>query len=470
MNGLFETDAAQLCLSIMDKLNDGGIGSTDIEEILTEICTYFDFSYGFIYHQSDYNNFLSNLVSMEKQQNIIMPDKLELNDKLGRKFLNALSKQKMVICAQGNPETKLNKQIEDLTNLGTFILVPVMDENKQVIMMMGLGDKEKDKRLEDLNQFAIYSTLVIVLNHMKVWHYLDRIERTEKALDSIATNMGVDIYVNDFDNHDILYVNESMAAPYGGPEAMIGKKCWKSLYDDKTGQCEYCPQKKLIDKDGKPTKIYSWDYQRPFDKSWFRVLSAAFRWEDGRMAHIVSSIDITEHKKKEELISVIAEYDTLTRLFNRRKLVADGKELLKSSRETKSTFYVLFFDLNKFKQVNDQYGHREGDELLIQIGEYLQKYELTKNRSYRYGGDEFVVLLEKHTRTEVIQIAEALQKRFSKPWKLKSCDAVCYASIGIAEYPFSGEDMEALLNSADEAMYESKRFDGKEIVFHKKMI
>ena len=63
---------------------------------------------------------------------------------------------------------------------------------------------------------------------------------------------------------------------YGGMGHFEGKKCWQALYKDKTGECEFCPKKHLIDENGLPTKVYSWDYQRPFDKCWFRVFSAAF--------------------------------------------------------------------------------------------------------------------------------------------------------------------------------------------------
>lgn len=120
-------------------------------------------------------------------------------------------------------------------------------------------------------------------------------------------NMGVDIYVNSFDSHDMLYANESMAAPYGGIEHFEGKKCWQALYTDKTGECEFCPKRHLIDENGLPTKVYSWDYQRPFDKCWFRVFSAAFAWIDGQMAHVITSVDIDHQKKIEEELRIAKE-------------------------------------------------------------------------------------------------------------------------------------------------------------------
>ena len=69
--------------------------------------------------------------------------------------------------------------------------------------------------------------------------YKEREVRASKTLSSIMNNMGVDIYVNSFDSHDMLYANASMAAPYGGIKHFEGKKCWQALYTDKTGECEF---------------------------------------------------------------------------------------------------------------------------------------------------------------------------------------------------------------------------------------
>ncbi len=63
----------------------------------------------------------------------------------------------------------------------------------------------------------------------------------------------------------------------------------------------------MIDEKGQPTKVYSWDYQRPFDKCWFRVFSAAFAWIDGQMAHVITSVDIDHQKKIEEELIVAKE-------------------------------------------------------------------------------------------------------------------------------------------------------------------
>lgn len=238
---------------------------------------------------------------------------------------------------------------------------------------------------------------------------------------------------------------------------MLGKKCWQALYTDKSGPCDYCPQNKLIDEEGNPTKIYSWDYRRPFDGSWFRVLSATFRWFDGRLAHVVSSVDITENKNNEATIAQMADYDALTNLPNRRKLLADCDAAIEEAIKNDGHGYLLFFDLDKFKDLNDSMGHQAGDQLLQEVGKALQKNRYTRDRSFRYGGDEFVVLLPDTTEKQAHKVVQFLLARFQRPWRLKRISPICHASVGVARYPEQGKNTEELLHKADSMMYKAKQ-------------
>ncbi len=470
MNEIFELNSAAFCMNIMEKLDSQGIDAELIRDILNELCVFFGFSDGFMYYQSDhYRTYLGTIVSTESSRSDSdLPDHLDMNEQWEDRILEEVHTSKIVISTR-EQESDLARDFRNMLRADSFVMLPVIDENKQMSAMIGLAGYNKSEPLSKLNQLAIYTILVIISNHIKVWLSLKQIDRIEEAMAAIVDNMGVDIYVNDFFTHEVLYVNRSMALPYGGPAAMVGDKCWRVLYDDKTGQCEFCPQKKLIDDEGKPTKVYSWNYERPFDHSWFRVLSAAFTWGDGRLAHIVSSIDITENIRNEELIRVIAEYDNLTGISNRRKLFIDCETMLERCKKNQEAAYVLFFDLNKFKQVNDIYGHRAGDELLGQIGAYLISETPYGDCSYRYGGDEFVLLFSGVSKAQVMQAARMIYERFSKPWHLSCCDAVCFASIGISVYdPASDLDATTLINQADDAMYESKQNQGKEIIVYQK--
>ena len=464
MGELFGGDAARFCMKIMEQLNQEDGDSANVSEAVAKACTFFGYSQGFIYYRESYRGtFCGSIMNAEGTTGeCTMPQQLELEKGRDDDLLKELTVCQL-LSSESVPD-ELNRKLQMLFGVGDYVLFPVLSREQTIIALLGMA--KKDRACPDINDAMIYSVFAIISNHIKVNVYLRNIEQTEKALESIVNNMGVDIYVNDFYTHEILYVNKSMAAPYGGVDAMIGKICWQVLYDDKTEQCEYCPQKRLIDDEGNPTRIYSWDYQRPFDKAWFRVLSTAFRWDDGRMAHIVSSIDITDNKRKAEVIQTIAEYDTLTKLYNRRKLFMDCETMIREREEQKQPFHVLFFDLNKFKQVNDQYGHRAGDELLSRIGSYLRSHKVFGDYAYRYGGDEFVIIFPDRTKEEVMEAARELQQHFLKPWKLEAGEALCPASIGITEYPIHGKTAEELFQNADLAMYKSKSWQGEKIIYY----
>ena len=197
--------------------------------------------------------------------------------------------------------------IVDFYKVDSLLIRQIQDSEGKIIGFIGFGDREHAISFTNEELQMIHLILGSLSKEIAVREYKEREVRASKTLSSIMNNMGVDIYVNSFDSHDMLYANESMAAPYGGIEHFEGKKCWQALYKDKTGECEFCPKKHLIDENGLPTKVYSWDYQRPFDKCWFRVFSAAFAWIDGQMAHVITSVDIDHQKTIEEELRIAKE-------------------------------------------------------------------------------------------------------------------------------------------------------------------
>lgn len=323
-----------------------------------------------------------------------------------------------------------------------------------------------EKGLSDADRGALSVLLPLLGNCAEVLMYRNKLAVTQCFLENLLDNTGIDIYINDFYTHEILYVNKSMAAPYGGVSKFMGKRCWEVLFPEKTGQCDFCPQKKIVDEEGNPTKVYSWNYQRPLDGSWFRVFSKAFRWGDGRLAHLVSSADITENKRNEALIEYLANYDQLTRLPNRRMLVNECERRIDRATENEKG-YVLFFDIDGFKAVNDNFGHDAGDEFLVKLGEFFTGVPMLKDSVYRNGGDEFVAVVGGVGMTEedVRALAQCIIERFKKPWELKKGPVSCGISIGVACYPEDGTSAEDLLRKADMAMYQVKKTGGGGLCF-----
>jgi diguanylate cyclase (GGDEF)-like protein len=149
-----------------------------------------------------------------------------------------------------------------------------------------------------------------------------------------------------------------------------------------------------------------------------------------------------------------ASYDALTGLYNRASFAEALKEAVREAAETGGTFSLLFMDVDNFKQVNDTYGHLSGDAVLSTLGKILMRYSRNGDISARYGGEELAVIARGAPREYASLIAENLRKHieghdFNLPRKIT-------VSIGCTAY-IRGDTMEAVLERADQALYEAKR-------------
>lgn len=444
-------------IDFVDKLSIGNELEHMVPKVLEDLCRTFDFGCGF-YYEADHHRVMYLRASFEGYANCNLALEISMDQQLDNELQGQLAGE-LAVCFRDDlpPETDLEVRMSGLFSAKSLVLVPVVDEDRRVVALVGLADRRgKGRHAQEDIEFC-RSIISILANYIKMQIYKQRAENSHRSLEGILDNMGIDVYVNDFDTHEMLYLNRSMAAPYGTVEEMQGRICWQALYNDKTGECDFCPQKKLIDEEGNPTKVFSWDYQRPFDKSWFRVFSSAFRWVDGRMAHIVSSVDITENKQNEEIVRRLAEFDYLTGLPNRFSLTQYIDSVTVGGPGPAQEGYVVFFDLDGFKQVNDTRGHKEGDELLRRVADRLQASALTRGHSYRYGGDEFVVLVNNETPGTLQDVLDYLAQLFNRD---PAGGIEVGASIGVAHYPNDADQTGELLRKADQAMYASKH-DGR---------
>jgi len=153
----------------------------------------------------------------------------------------------------------------------------------------------------------------------------------------------------------------------------------------------------------------------------------------------------------------MALYDRLTQLPN-RDLFHDRMQLaLARARRDKLQLSLLYLDLDKFKEINDTLGHGAGDLLLKRVARRLERCVRAGDTVSRFGGDEFVVLLENIEQPEhTALVAEKIRSAIAQPFDLSGNRVYVRASIGIAQYPLHGDDEKHLLRHADEAMYLAK--------------
>ena len=150
--------------------------------------------------------------------------------------------------------------------------------------------------------------------------------------------------------------------------------------------------------------------------------------------------------------------DDVTGLFNTRHLYAILERELDAARRDSRSLSLVFLDLDRFKLVNDRYGHLIGSELLGQVGRRIQQLCRSTDLCFRYGGDEFVILMPATSREEALRMARAIHSNLtSSTFQLENGLTLSIgASAGIAAYPGDGRTVHAILGAADKRMYQVK--------------
>lgn len=148
--------------------------------------------------------------------------------------------------------------------------------------------------------------------------------------------------------------------------------------------------------------------------------------------------------------------DELTRLYNRRALEEFAPKEAARAQRYNHALSIVLVDIDNFKLINDIYGHQTGDHVLRTIGRILRIETRKNDYSFRYGGEEFLILLPETDHTQAQIVAEKLRRVIERTTLLPSNREVCTASFGVSEYA-EGENWEDSIKRADKALYKAKR-------------
>jgi len=192
---------------------------------------------------------------------------------------------------------------------------------------------------------------------------------------------------------------------------------------------------------------------------WVMMRAVAQRDGAGRAVRMAGSVaDITSLKQAQEDLTRLVETDHLTGLANRVGFAVRLQQAVEAAREAGSYCAVLFFDFDRFKVVNDSLGHDVGDELLCSIAARLTAAVREQDTVARFGGDEFVVLIEDLPGVaEARRLADELLESCRSPHAVRTHSLVSTASIGLVTTEHDFADSGDLISYADAAMYEAKR-------------
>jgi diguanylate cyclase (GGDEF)-like protein/PAS domain S-box-containing protein len=194
------------------------------------------------------------------------------------------------------------------------------------------------------------------------------------------------------------------------------------------------------------------DYARQVDR-WYRV--TAYRPEHGKFAVIIENI--TELKKARDELQHLAFHDVLTGLPNRSLFSDRMGQALAHAKRSGTMLAVIYLDLDRFKLVNDSYGHAIGDRLLMEVAARFKDDLRSEDSISRFGGDEFALLLTGlKSESELHELLNRLLQHIAVPYSLMGQTIKISMSMGVTVYPQDNSDPDIMMRHADEALYEAK--------------
>lgn len=271
------------------------------------------------------------------------------------------------------------------------------------------------------------------------------------------------VYVVDVLSREIIYTNNNRHPQEANDKA----KCHQVYYQEEN-PCLTCKVAELVDGAGRPNgRVVTYERFNELEDRWYQLREGALTLPDGRTAMYSFAMDIGEIKAmqnnlveahaelalKNQMLEDLSVTDTLTGLFNRRKLDEIFLQECERARRAQSPLTVIIADIDKFKIVNDTYGHQVGDRLLVEVVRILQQGVRKIDTVARWGGEEFVILCPATNLVGACSVAENIRAR------IESCDfplvgrkTCCF---GVAEYR-PDEAPEATFKRADGALYRAK--------------
>jgi diguanylate cyclase (GGDEF)-like protein/PAS domain S-box-containing protein len=286
-------------------------------------------------------------------------------------------------------------------------------------------------------------------------------ERTRelRTLAHVARETDNGVIVSDAERK-IVWVNGGFTrlTEYTLDEA-LGKHPTALLHGPETApEAESMMHEKLTS--GQPVATEIVNYTRSGQKFWVELEVRPIFDDDGVVANFVAiQRDVTARHEREARLRHDALHDPLTGLPN-RALLSDrlNHVVRRAARERDGLFAVMFIDLNGFKEVNDQFGHAAGDQVLIAVTRRLNTIVRGGDTVARLGGDEFAIILEHvGSEREETMVAGRILSALQRPCQIDEHTAVVSASIGIALGGRTPVDGATLLDRADEAMYRAKQ-------------
>ena len=270
------------------------------------------------------------------------------------------------------------------------------------------------------------------------------------------------IFIKDRE-HRFLFINKSLENFLGILSGdMVGKTGHDFFPQDQVKSFWESDEKAFLEKISHVTEECITDARGR--KSILETKRNVFETKSGNQILVGITRDITELRntqsaleRSNKLLFEKAHADPLTGLPNRRCLDDYICSAINEYEQTKNPFTILFIDMDRFKAINDNFGHSIGDKLLIIASQRIKKAIRKDDDIVRIGGDEFIVIVKVSSEKKLLRIINSIKQSFSHDIIIKGNALRVDISIGIATYPRNGKTIEELLNNADRNMYVHKQ-------------
>lgn len=364
--------------------------------------------------------------------------------KLGRSSLLSEKLNKSPLPLYRNRADKLSGK--RMNQMITVKPLPLKDN--QFYCLLNISDVTKSvQREEVLQEIAVRAKASA-----------NRLQISEENLKAIIESIQDGICTVD-EQGQIIDANNNAAALFQLSQAKI---CTTFIYDlieelhSKVFDEKY-PVEQLLEE--LSSRRLSSDYTgRRFDSSVFSIEFSICKSQSIKGVNYVCTIrDISEQKYTQQQLEHLANYDALTDLPNRMVFCDRLEHAMENARRKNNKCVLLFIDLDRFKSINDDLGHKIGDEVLIETAERIKQCIRQNDSVSRFGGDEFTIILEDVEKPETTKrVATKLLNEFKRPFYIDKHEIYVGISIGIAVYPDTANDSSELIRNADLAMYKSK--------------
>jgi len=319
--------------------------------------------------------------------------------------------------------------------------------------------EQPDVQLVHVVSFNIFVIISLVIGSMFQETLVETLEQTEKnhalfhtvvdQFESAVLIVDPNLVVEEI-NHSAVRL---LDVPYN---KAIGKSIYAILRNDLREQAKQIAKETFKESNVSGVKIET--ENKDGEPLYLSISVQLLHPNEQTSAYFMISItDETSHKLTEQQIQQLAFIDHLTGVENRLSFNYKITSLINTMSQSEGHFHLVYFDLDQFKSINDEYGHTAGDKVLVEFTKRLANVTRGEDFIARVGGDEFIMLMENLPSEKHLEHAlSRLRVALNMPYQVEEGPLALSVSLGVSQFLTDGDDAETLLKKADDAMYQEK--------------